>query len=253
MRIPLNWTLVAAVCLLMAARAGAAVTNASWVFPTTTTPPPSQPIGADLSIYTTNDVLGWTLINNRLNVSFVSRPGETTALDFSYNGNHSDYLNGSALTLTLTVSGLAAGTWLSDIQISYDTLWNKTASTVTETWSYSINGSAYLNFDTVAATGNVWQAETIQLSAVTLYNGDIITLRETFSGAAGNNGALDFDNFEMTSNIVPEPSSLVLVALSLSTAWIWFVSQSRNPLATSRPAPTTPSRARRKKRVTRRY
>jgi hypothetical protein len=212
------WGMMTAVCLLMAAKTSAAITNASWTFPTTTTPPPSQPIAADLSIYSTNNVLRWLLTDNRLNVSFVANPGETTALEFSYSGNHASYLNGSYLTLSSTIAGLSAGTWLSDIQLSYDTLWNKTASSVTETWEYSVNGGAYISFDIVAATGNTWQTEVIQLSGLTLNNGDTLTLRSTFSGATGNNGNLGFDNFEMTSQIVPEPSSLVLIVLSFGIA-----------------------------------
>lgn len=155
-------------------------------------------------------------------VDFVSHAGNTTALEFGYNGNHPDYLNGSTLTLTTTISGLTAGTWLSNIQISYDTLWNKTASFVTETWSYSVNGSAYISFDTVTATGNAWQTESIQISGITLYNGDILSLRNTFSDATGNNGGLDFDNLMIGYQIVPEPSAFVLVILSLSMAILWL-------------------------------
>jgi len=223
------------------------VTNASWFFPASTTPGPSQPIAPNQSSYSVNDTLGWTVASGSLYLSFIARPGNTTALEFSYNGNHPEYLNGSTLTLSFTFSGVPVGHSLSDFQLSYDTRWNKTASTVTETWSYSINGSAYINFDTVAATGNAWQTEMIQLSGVTLHNGDILSLRETFSGAAGNNGALDFDNFEMTSTIVPEPSSLGLVALSLSMAWLWFAYRSKNAPANARPAPATVSRSRRSK------
>lgn len=125
--------LFTAVCWLMVAKTSATVTNASWTFPATTTPAPSQPIGADLSIYSTNNNLGWTLFDSSLNVAFVPNPGDTTALEFSYNGNHSAYLNGSTLTLTSTISGLVTGSTLTSIQLSYDTKWNKTATSVTET------------------------------------------------------------------------------------------------------------------------
>jgi hypothetical protein len=247
MKILLNWAICVAVCLFMAARAGAAVTNATWIFPATTTPGPSQPIAANQSSYSVNDNLGWTAASGSLYLSFIARPGYTTALEFSYSGNHPDYLNGSILTLTFTISGVPVGHGLTDFQLSYDTRWNKAANTVTETWSYSVNGSAYVNFDTAAATGNVWQTETIQLSGVTLNNSDTLTLRSTLSGAAGNNGALDFDNFEMTSNIVPEPSALALVALTLSMAWIGFKFRSKTTPVISSPAPATVSRSRRGK------
>jgi hypothetical protein len=202
----------------MVAKASAAVTNASWSFPTTINPAPSQPIAANLAIYSTNDVLGWTSANANLNVTYVLHATANTALEFSYNGNHSAYLNGSTLTLTATISGVPTGHGLSDIQISYDTRWNKTTSTVTETWDYSINGGAYINFDLVAATGNTWQAENIVLSGLTLHDGDTIIFRNTFSGVTGNSGSLDFDNFEITTEVVPEPSALLLIALSFSIA-----------------------------------
>lgn len=201
----------------MVAKASATVTNADWTFPSTTIPAPSQPIGADLSIYSTNDILGWTLFNNSVNVAFVPNPGETTALEFSYNGNHSAYLNGSTLTLTTTISGLAAGSSLTGIQLSYDTKWNKTASTLTETWAYSLNGGAFIDFDTIGVTGNVWQPEVSLLSGLTLQNGDTIIFRNTFSGAAGNNGRLDFDNIQFTSLVVPEPSFLALALLGVGS------------------------------------
>jgi hypothetical protein len=237
-KIPLNWGTAVAVCLLMVASARATVTNASWTFPASTTPAPSQPISADLSIYSVNDVLGWTLADNRLAVAFVAHAGLTTALDFSYNGNHPAYLNGSILTLTSTISGLPSGDWLADIQLSYDTRWNKTANTVTETWAYSINGAAYINFDTVAVTGNVWQTEVIPLSGLTLNNGDTLILRDTITGAAGSNGNLDFDDFKMTSEIVPEPSSLALVLLSVGSAGLWFRLRVKSHPRNSRPAPS---------------
>ncbi|HTY89075.1 MAG TPA: hypothetical protein VMB80_16635 [Candidatus Acidoferrum sp.] len=190
----------------------AAVTNAFWAFPTSTTPAPSQPLGADLSYYSTNANLGWFEANSRLNVSFVPNPGTTTALEFSYNGNHADYLNGSSLTLTTTVSGLPTGEWLTGIVLSYDIKWSMTANSLTSTWAYSINGGAYLDFATTTATGNIWQTQSSPLNGIILHDGDIITFRDTFSGAVGNNGNLDFDNLQITSIVVPEPSFLVLAA-----------------------------------------
>lgn len=79
----------------------------------------------------------------------------------------------------------------------------------------------------------------ILLSGVTLHNGDTLTLRDTFSGATGNNGNLDFDNFQMTSEIVPDLSSLALVALSISMAGLWFMLRFKTHPANARPAPAT--------------
>jgi hypothetical protein len=217
MKIAFKWGILAVICLVMVAKANATVTNASWTFPSATTPGPSQPMAADLSIYSTNNYLGWTLFNSSLNVGFVSNPGNTTAFEFSYNGNHSAYLNGSTLTLTSTISGLTAGTWLTNVQLSYDTLWNKTATSVTETWAYSINGGAFIDFDTLTVTGNIWQSQVSPLSGLTLYNGDTIAFRDTITGASGNNGNLDFDNIQLISSVVPEPSSFALVALGIGS------------------------------------
>jgi hypothetical protein len=236
----LNLIVFSMVCALMVAQAKAAVTNASWTFPVSTTPAPSQPIGADLSIYSTNNTLAWIAANTRLSESFVSIPGNTTALEFSYNGNHADYLNGSTLTLTSTISGLASGDLLAGIRLSYDTRWSMTASTLTNSWAYSINGGAFIDFATDAATGNVWQTANSPLIGLTLNNGDTITFRDTFSGAVGNNGNLDFDNIQITSIVVPEPPPLTLAVLGISLAGVrrvlWFrpgLPKSRHSLATA--------------------
>ena len=79
----------------MVAKAGAAITNASWTFPASTSPGPTQPIAADVSVDSINNLLGWTEANSGLNEAFVTNPGKTTAFEFSYNGNHAAYLNGS--------------------------------------------------------------------------------------------------------------------------------------------------------------
>jgi len=76
-------------------------------------------------------------------------------------------------------------------------------------------------------TGNVWQQEGSVLNALTLTNGDTITLRDTFSGAVGNNGNLDFDNLVISADVIPEPSSLALMALSLGCAGTWLILRSR--------------------------
>jgi len=101
----------------MAANASTTVANADWIFPAATTPAPSQPIAANLSTYSINDNLGWTESDARLAETFILNPGNTTALAFSYNGNHPAYLNGSTLTLTATISGLNYGNALTNLQL----------------------------------------------------------------------------------------------------------------------------------------
>lgn len=209
----------------MVAKAGAAITNASWTFPASTSPGPTQPIAADVSVDSINNLLGWTEANNGLNEAFVTNPGKTTAFEFSYNGNHAAYLNGSTLTLSSTISGLPAGYSLTTVQLTTDTRWSMTANTVTETWDYSLNGGAFLNFGTIAATGNIWQTTTSPLTGLVLHNGDTLAFRNTFSGAAGNSGNLDFDNILITSVVVPEPSSLALTALGISLAGLRLASR----------------------------
>ena len=223
MKILFNGVVVPVLYALVAANASATATNADWIFPATTTPAPSQPIAADLSVYSTNDNLGWTEADARLAESFILNPGNTTALEFSYNGNHPAYLNGSTLTLTATIAGLNTGSSLTNIQLSYQTRWNKLLNTLTETWAYSLDGGAFINFETDAVTGNVWRLDGSVISGLMLTNGDTILLRDTFSGAAGINGNLDFDNIQISSQVIPEPPSLALVALSISLAGPWLI------------------------------
>jgi|GEM_PF-4057099 hypothetical protein len=229
MRLVLKLGVVIIVCVLMVAKANATITNASWTFPASTSPGPAQPIAADLAVDSINDLLGWTEANNGLTEAFVLNPGKTTALEFSYNGNHSAFLNGSTLTLSSTISGLPTGYSLTGIQLIFDTKWSMTANTVTETWAYSLNGGAFLNFETTAVTGNVWQTAASPLTGLLLHNGDTLAFRSTFSGAVGNNGNLGFDNILITSaSAVPEPSSLALAALGVGLAGLRLVSRSRS-------------------------
>jgi hypothetical protein len=229
----LHWVIIMMACVLVVAQARAIDTNADWTFPTGTTPGPNQPIAANLSTNSIDDYLGWIVANsgkNNLAASFVSNPGSTTALEFSYNGNHPEFLNGSALTLTTTFSGLPTGSSFTNIQLSYDNKWNKTGNTLTETWAYSINGGAFLNFLTNGIAGNAgWQTTTASLAGLQLQNGDTIAFRDTFSGAVGVNGNLDFDNIQITSGSiisVPEPSPLALLALGISFVGVWRASES---------------------------
>jgi hypothetical protein len=206
-------------CALLAANAEATVTNVEWVFPASTSPGPSQPIAADLAIYSTNNFLGWTAAGPHLNEVFVANPGKTTALEFSYNGNQSASLNGFTLTLSSTISGLAISSSLTGVQLSYDTKWSNTGSPVTETWAYSLNGGAFLNFQTNTVTGSAWQTINFSFSGLQLENGDTLNLRATLSGAAGIGQSLGFDNIQIISKDitpVPEPSPLILAAAGVS-------------------------------------
>ena len=232
-----NWVMVTSVSALMVANAGATVTNASWTFPAARLPAPSQPIAANLSSYSTNSVLGWTEADNRLAETFVFNPGDTTALEFSYNGNHPAYLNGSTLTLTFTISGLTNDFSLANVQLSYDTRWNKFLNSLTETWAYSLDGGPFVNFETDTVTGNVWQTQGSLLSGLTLKNDDTIVFRDTFSGAAGINGNLDFDNIQIFSEVIPEPYALALVALGISFAGLRRMLRLRPNPANSRQTP----------------
>jgi len=221
---------------LMAVNASATITNADWIFPATRLPAPSQPIAADASANSTNNDLGWTEADARLAESFILHLGNTTALELSYNGINPAYLNGSTLTLTTTISGLGSGSSLTNIQLSYQTRWNKILNSLTETWAYSLDGGAFINFETDTASGNVWQLDGSVISGLRLTNGDTIVFRDTFSGAAGINGNVDFDNMQISSEVIPEPSSLALAALGIGIAGAWFVRRSKS---------IQPSRARR--------
>ena len=198
---------------LVAANANATtITNVCWSFPNDTTAEPVPPMGPGLSIYSSVDCLDWIAASKKLSVSLVPNLGEGSALEFSYNGNHPDYLNGTTLTLTSTVSGVPGGFSLKNIRLSYDCKWNMIGNTVTETWAYSLNGRDFKIFETDALTGNLWQSEGSVLNGIILTNGDTIALRGTISGAGGKNGKLELDNIRLTSVLMPEASSTVLAS-----------------------------------------
>jgi hypothetical protein len=188
------------------------ITNVRWAFPNNITSEPSPPMGPGLSIYSPADSPDWIAASRKLSVSFVPNLGEGPALEFSYNGNHPDYLNDTILMLTSTVSGLPRRSSLTSIKLSYDSKWNMTGNTVTETWAYSLNGGAFKNFETDAVTGNLWQTEGSILNGIILNNGDTIALRDTISGADGSNGKLKLDDIQLTSILMLEPSSTVLAS-----------------------------------------
>ena len=188
------------------------ITNVVWTFPAGTTAEPGPSMGPGLSIYSSADYLDWIVASKKLSVSLVLNLGGGSALELSYNGNHPDYLNGTTLTLTSTVTGLPNRSSLRNVKLSYDSKWNIIGNTVTESWAYSLNGGAFKNFGTDAVTGNLWQTEGSVLSGIILNNGDTLALRNTISGAGGSNGKLELDNIRLTSVLMPEASSTVLAS-----------------------------------------
>jgi hypothetical protein len=208
---------------MVASAIATTITNASWIFPTNTISGPSEPIGPDLSTYSTGDFLAWILADSRLNVNFLPNLGEGTALEFSYNGNHSEFLNGSALTITSTVSGLPSGFSLTGIQLSCQTKWNMTGNSINQTWAYSLNGGAFKNFETDVVTGGLWKTGGSLLNGLVMTNGETIAFRDTITGASGNNGNLEFDNIQISSTAVPEPSVSALASLGGFAALIAFL------------------------------
>jgi hypothetical protein len=198
--------------LVVANASATNITNVSWSFPTNATSPPSPRLGPELSTYSSANCLGWLAASKKLSASFVPNLGGGPALEFSYKGNHPDYLNGTTLTLTSTVTGLSSGSSLANIKLSYDSKWSMTGNTVTETWAYSLNGGDFKIFETDAVTGNLWQTEGSILSGIILNNGDTIALRNTISGAEGNHGRLELDHIRLTAMLMPEPASTVLAS-----------------------------------------
>ena len=198
----------------MVAKANATtITNVSWTFPTNSISGPTEPVGPGLSTYSTDDYLDWIKANNRLGVNFVPNLGEGASLEFSYNGNHPEFLNGSVLTLSSTISGAPADLSFTHVQFSYDARWSVSGSSITQTWAYSLDGVTFKNFETDVIAGDGWHTEGSFLDGLTLTDGETITFRDTISGATGNNGNLDFDNIQVTSTVVPEPSAPALASL----------------------------------------
>ena len=227
----LHFVVFASAGTFMSATAGPSITNADWTFPATTSPGPVQPIAADLAIFSINDYLGWVAGGSHLNESFVLHSGNTTALEFSYNGNQSSSLNGSTLTLTSITSGLGAGQSLSGLQLSYDINWSNVGSSITNIWAYSLNGGSFQNFATNLVAGGSWLTTGSSISGLVLQNSDTIVLQDTLSGATGNNQGLDFDNIQLTAIVVPEPPSFVLAVVCVGIAGWRFLRRTRQTQA----------------------
>ena len=222
-----------ALTLCVIASANATITNADWIFPTTTSPGPVQPIAADVTTDSINNFLGWTAGGTHLNESYVLNPGKTTALEFSYSGNQSSSMNGSIITLSSTISGLTSGSFLTNVQMSYDTKWSNTGAPITQTWAYSLNGGTYVDFLTNTVAGAAWQTDSASMAGLQLQDGDTLALRDTLSGATGNGQSLDFDNLQILSGgvtPVPEPSTITL-AFAAALAGRRLVRQKKQPLA----------------------
>jgi hypothetical protein len=194
----------------------AAITNALWTFPSSTTPGPVSPIAADVTTFATNAALSWVNGGSHLNESYVSNPGKTTALEFSYSGNQASSMNGTTMTLASTVTGLPVGSSLTNVSLTYETRWSNTGTPMTQTWAYSVDGGGFTNFLTLSVAGSAWQTNTYTFAGLQLQDGDTLMLRDTFSGASGNGQSLDFDDLQIAAAgapVVPEPSSIVLAFL----------------------------------------
>jgi len=55
------------------------------------------------------------------------------------------------------------------------------------TWAYSINGGTFINFQTNAANGNIWQTFVYSFTGLVLQNGDAFLCAHV-GGASGSNG-----------------------------------------------------------------
>jgi hypothetical protein len=164
--------------------------------------------------YSVNDVLNWTAGGSHLTESYVSNPGRTTALEFPYAGNQASSMNNTTITLSTTITNLLTGSFLTGIQMSYETKWSNTGTPITQTWAYSLNGGAFTNFMVNSISGNAWQTNSASFTGLQLQNGDTFVLRDTLTGASGNGQSLDFDDFMISSagfTPVPEPSGVALL------------------------------------------
>lgn len=110
---------------------------------------------------------------------------------------------------------------LEDLSISYATQATNTGFSL-QTWSYSLDGTLFTDFDTFApgggsggtvtyATNGVVTLDTAALSV--LDNEAAVYIGVTFSGASASSGNNRLDNIQFTA--VPEPSAALLGGLGL--------------------------------------
>ena len=123
--------------------------------------------------------------------------------------------SGSPDNAVLTLS--LSGTGLSSFILTYasaDNVANPASSKYTQTWAYSINGSAFTNFATINATNTSFTVYQVDFSSVASLNGAAsVSFRNTINWEGDNNASVWFDNIAI--NAVPEPINLALAAFGV--------------------------------------
>jgi hypothetical protein len=129
-------------------------------------------------------------------------------LQYTWGGNHADYLNGAVLQLHIITTGAT----FAGFSVTYDTA-SSSLTSLSGMWSYSVNGGTVstLGLETITPNG-IGQSDL--LSGISLANGNTLDLSFTLSGAAGgNNGSFSFDNLALSASSitpVPEPVNVAL-------------------------------------------
>jgi hypothetical protein len=113
--------------------------------------------------------------------------------------------NGTYIEIVFSMSGLT------DLQISFATRGTATGFD-TGQWSYSTDGTTFINFGLNTATRDTSFAQVGPFGPSGLDHAATAYLRYTLSGATSNSGNNRVDNLQLTA--VPEPASLGLLGLT---------------------------------------
>ncbi len=116
--------------------------------------------------------------------------------------------DGSSIVLSFSMTGLL------DPTLSFATQGTSTGFDANQL-AYSTNGTDFTNIGSTFSPESSYSIETFDLSSVdTLDNTTTAYLQITFDGATGSTGNNRIDNLQITA--IPEPTSLLLAALSLT-------------------------------------
>ncbi len=161
-------------------------------------------VGANAQLNTTVDNISW-FAGSTLN----ALNGDGAGVSFCPVGNGQ---NGRTMTISFS-SGDSA---FSDISVSYATRGTSTGFS-NNSWSYSTDGVSFTGLagSTYDQRDTVFVTRTFNFTP--LANVQNVFLRLTFDGATGSSGNNRIDNLQVnaTANPVPEPASLLAIAVGI--------------------------------------
>jgi hypothetical protein len=165
----------------------------------------------DTTFDATNNVDVYSWIKSFAGSTVNAQPGVLAGGSISPEGGTGNGNNGGYFQFAFSMAGLT------NLDISYATRGTSTGFS-TQTWSYSINGTDFTDFETVTGTTSTTFSLKQFSGPAALDNAATAFLRVTFNGATASNGNNRLDNITLTA--VPEPSTVVLAAAGVGLAGI---------------------------------